>query len=119
LLQVLTLSAETIEYKLATLTGQFGLPASLILERPSLLGYSIEKRILPRMHAMRQRAAQVAEVVQMKRTRTIGRQKIRRLVKEMDPISFFNVNALYLSDAKFEKYLETSAVTRRKQIKDR
>ena len=107
---------ETIEHKLSALTGECGLPASLIAERPSLMGYSIERRVLPRMHAM------LAGAEVHRCDHTTGAEKNGRKIslrernlkqrKEHSGV-MWNVNALYLSNAKFEKYLETSAKSRR------
>jgi hypothetical protein len=127
-----------LKHKLSTLTGKCGVPPSVIVDRPSLLGYSIEKRILPRMRAMLEGAAATGEQtitvesvetsmesvenVETKRIKTKGRRRIRRRVcekRDVTPRPAFNVNALYLSDAKFEEYLETSAMTRSRLMRER
>lgn len=113
--QVLTLRKETIEHKLATLMGECGLPAFLIVERPALMGYSIEKRVLPRMHAMLA-GAEVGRWDhpgrdQRSRSKTLHKRNLKHVKQHFGVM--WNVNALYLSNAKFEKYLETSAKSRK------
>lgn len=134
-LQVLTLRKETLEYKLTTLMGKYGISVSILLRRPCLLGYSIEKRIIPRVNIMleanrqhtllqqiQQHITEQEEIHRTARIRTDGSRRIRRITKNkvrthrLDDGLAFNVNALYLSQARFEKYLETSARERNKSL---
>lgn len=123
LLQVLCFRKETIEHKLATLTGECGIPASVIAIRHALIGYSLEKRILPRMKAICAREEQHSVEVESdvvtkpKKISTKGRRRIRLKQHYGNNSGVqWNVNAIYLSDERFERYLETSEITRRRRL---
>lgn len=103
--QVLTFSEALLARKLAALTGECGFHASVIAGNPGLLGFSLDRRVLPRMRRMHAaaRAASGGGAPQPKKQAVVdGRELNGR-----EPTS--GVKAMFLSERDFEAFLERLA----------